>query len=168
MSDDRIQRSDLYAIYLITIHGQAGNWKLFEIYKQIKTKISHNFKAFITNNLFLSPSKIGNSVKGNPHIFNFLCRSSIMSSIPQVFLSSHTKYGLYFVNSTIIVLFKINVLTIILRLLPYSVHNSHNKEVLVFYLPLCFFYYFGQIDNIYKVEQDSLYFFLKGDSLGII
>ena len=27
---------------------------------------------------------------------------------------------------------------------------------------------FGQIDNIYKVEQDSLYFFLKGDSRAFI
>ena len=27
---------------------------------------------------------------------------------------------------------------------------------------------FGQIDNIYNVEMDSLYFFLEGDSKGII
>ena len=35
------------------------------------------------------------------------------------------------------------------------------SSVLFAYL---FLLLFGQIDNIYKVEQDSLYFFLKGDS----
>ena len=37
----------------------------------------------------------------------------------------------------------------------------------MFYLPICFFLLFGQIGNIYKVEQDSLYFFLEGGFKGI-
>ena len=43
----------------------------------------------------------------------------------------------------------------------------YREKVLVFYLHICFFYYFGQIGNIYKVEQDSLYFFLEGAFKGI-
>ena len=39
-----------------------------------------------------------------------------------------------------------------------------DSSVLFAYL---FLLLFGQIDNIYKVEQDSLYFFLKGGFKGI-
>ena len=39
-----------------------------------------------------------------------------------------------------------------------------DSSVLIGYL---FLLLFGQIDNIYKVEQDSLYFFLEGGFRGI-
>ena len=36
-----------------------------------------------------------------------------------------------------------------------------------FYLPIRFFYYLANFNHIYKVEQDSLYFFLEGGFKGI-
>ena len=45
------------------------------------------------------------------------------------------------------------------------VYSRGSSSVLFAYL---FLLLFGQIDNIYKVEQDSLYFFVKGNSRAFI
>ena len=45
--------------------------------------------------------------------------------------------------------------------------NTSSWEILAFYLPIHFFYYLQVSSNIYKVEQDSLYFFLEGGFNGI-
>ena len=53
-------------------------------------------------------------------------------------------------------------------MLSLNVYHEYwgSSSVLFAYL---FLLIFGQIDNIYKVEQDSLYlFFLKGDSRAFI
>ena len=44
------------------------------------------------------------------------------------------------------------------------VYSRGSSSVLFAYL---FLLLFGQIDNIYKVEQDSLYFFCEGEFKGI-
>ena len=45
-------------------------------------------------------------------------------------------------------------------------HSGRGDSSVIF--AYSFLLIFGQIDNIYKVEQDSLYFFLEGDSRAFI